>query len=147
MEELGEQIMGNRARRRAMIAGDGTMYLFRSGTARINGNVDSTSNGYTVREVNIVISTTGKLAVKADFTRFKKLYIDIGLLESSDSGVKTGYGNSASTFISYNTKTASQRETKEYNIEAVNGEKYVIVQNGGYTNSTSAYIYNIWLEG
>ena len=134
-----------RARRRMLMSSDSVKYIFQSGIAKINGTVARESD-VTVRSANILISSTGYLSVKTDFSRFSKLYITISLLEDTDYGAKYGYGNEADTFTRYETKYTGTLETKVFDISAVTGEKYINFVNSGYMNSKSIYISGIWLE-
>lgn len=134
-----------RARRRMLMSGDSVKYIFQSGIAKINGTVARESD-VTVRSANILISITGYLSVKTDFSRFSKLYITIGLVEDTDRGAEYGYGNEADTFTRSETKYTGTPETKVFDISAVTGEKYINFVNSGYTDSKSIYISGIWLE-
>lgn len=134
-----------RARRRMLMSGDSVKYIFQSGIAKINGTVARESD-VTVRSANILISITGYLSVKTDFSRFSKLYITIGLIEDTDRGAEYGYGNEADTFTRRETKYTGTPETKVFDISAVTGEKYINFVNSGYTDSKSMYISGIWLE-
>ncbi len=136
-------------RRRVLIGGGGVKYIFQSGTARINGTV-ARESGVTVRAENILISVSGCLSVKTDFSRFEKLYIDIALLglsETTDHGIQYGFGGSETAFTKSETKYTAALETKVFDIANVTGEQYINFVNSSYTDSLSAYIYNIRLEG
>lgn len=134
-------------RRRLLLAAcsDKKFYIFQSGIAKINGTVARESD-VTVRSANILISITGYLSVKTDFSRFSKLYITISLSDDTDYGAEYGYGNEADTFKRYETKYTGTPETKVFDISAVTGEKYINFVNSGYTDSKSIYISGIWLE-
>lgn len=134
-----------RARRRMLMSGDSVKYIFQSGIAKINGTV-ARERGVDVRSINILISTTGYLSIKTDFSRFSKLYITIGLGEDTDYGADYGYGNEADKFTRYETKYTGTPETKVFDISAVTGEKYINFVNSGYIGSKSIFIRNIWLE-
>ncbi len=137
----------NKMRRRLLLAarGEEAGCIFKSGTAKINGEI-ARQSGVTVRAVNILIVRSGYLSIKTDFTGFDTLNIEIALLESTGHGTKYGYGSSATGFTKSYTKTTVANEVKTFNISSVNGERYINFEAGEYTDSTSTYIANIWLE-
>lgn len=127
------------------MSGDSVKYIFQNGKAKINGTV-ARESGVTVRSDNILISISGYLSIKTDFSRFNRLYITLQLLDNTDRGAEYGYGSGAEDFTAYETKYTSTPETKGFNISAVTGEKYINFVNSGYTDSEPVYISDIWLE-
>ncbi len=137
----------NKIRRRLLLAAEGTAagVIFKSGTAKINGGIAREKN-VTLRAVNILITRSGYLSIKADFTNFTKLNIEISLLESTGHGTQYGYGKTATAFTRSYTKTTAANEVKTFDISSVTGEQYINFVAGEYTDSTSTYIANIWME-
>lgn len=137
----------NKIRRRLLLAAEGTAagVIFKSGTAKINGEIAREKN-VTLRAVNILITRSGYLSIKADFTNFTKLNIEISLLESTGHGTQYGYGKSATAFTRSYTKTTAANEVKTFDISSVSGEQYINFVAGEYSDSTSTYIANIWME-
>ena len=129
-----------------MAAGkDAAGVIFKSGVAKINGEIAREKN-VSVRAVNILIARVGYLSIKADFTNFSKLNIEISLLESTVHGTQYGYGNSATAFTRSYTKTTAANEVKTFDISSVTGEHFINFVAGEYTDSTNTYIANIWME-
>lgn len=137
----------NKIRRRLLLAAEGTAagVIFKSGTAKINGDIAREKN-VTLRAVNILITRSGYLSIKADFTNFTKLNIEISLLESTGHGTQYGYGKSATAFTRSYTKTTAANEVKTFDISSVTGEQYINFVAGEYSDSTSTYVANIWME-
>lgn len=137
----------NKIRRRLLLAAgkDAAGVIFKSGVAKINGEIAREKN-VSVRAVNILIATVGYLSIKADFTNFSKLNIEISLLESTGHGTQYGYGNSATAFTRSYTKTTAVNEVKTFDISSVTGEHFINFVAGEYTDSTITYIANIWME-
>lgn len=137
----------NKIRRRLLLAAESTAagVIFKSGTAKINGEIARERN-VTLRAVNILLLHSGYLSIKADFTNFTKLNIEISLLESTGHGTQYGYGKSATAFTRSYTKTTAANEVKTFDISSVTGEQYINFVAGEYTDSVSTYIANIWME-
>lgn len=137
----------NKIRRRLLLAAGNAAagVIFKSGVAKINGEIAREKNT-TLRAVNILIARSGYLSIKADFTNFTKLNIEISLLESTGHGTQYGYGTSATAFTRSYTKTTAASEVKTFDISSVTGEQYINFIAGEYTDSTSTYIANIWME-
>ena len=125
-----------------MLAG-GTKYIFLNG--KINGEI-ARQNQATVTSERIVILNSGYLSIKVDFTRYKRLYIDIAMLEDVGYGTRYGIGETDSTFISSFVATAGARETKVFDISGIYGEKYINFISSGVVGDTNTYIFNIWME-
>ena len=137
----------NKIRRRLLLAAGSAAagVIFKSGTAKINGEIAREKN-ITLRAVNILMARSGYLSIKADFTNFTKLNIEISLLESTGHGTQYGYGKSATAFTRSYTKTTAANEVKTFDISSVTGEQYINFVAGEYTDSSNTYIANIWME-
>ena len=137
----------NKIRRRLLLAAgkepDGV--IFKSGVAKINGEI-ARESGVALRAVNILLARSGYLSIKADFTEFRTLNIEISLLESTGHGTQFGYGRSATAFTRSYTKTTAANEVKTFDISSVTGEQFINFVAGEYTDSTNTYVANIWLE-
>ena len=134
--------MDKKTRRRLLLAG-GTKYIFLNG--KINGEI-ARQNQATVTSERIVILNSGYLSIKVDFTRYKRLYIEIAMLEDVGYGTRYGIGETDSTFISSFVATAGARETKVFDISGIDGEKYINFISSGVMGDTNTYIFNIWME-
>ena len=134
--------MDKKTRRRLLLAG-GTKYIFLNG--KINGEI-ARQNQATVTSERIVILNSGYLSIKVDFTRYKRLYIEIAMLEDVGYGTRYGIGETDSTFISSFVATAGARETKVFDISSIDGEKYINFISSGVVGDTNTYIFNIWME-
>lgn len=137
----------NKIRRRLLLAAgkEPAGVIFKSGVAKINGEI-ARESGVTLRAVNILLARSGYLSIKADFTEFRTLNIEISLLESTGHGTQFGYGRSATAFTRSYTKTTAANEVKTFDISSVTGEQFINFVAGEYTDSTNTYIANIWLE-
>ena len=134
--------MDKKTRRRLLLAG-GTKYIFLNG--KINGEI-ARQNQATVTSERIVILNSGYLSIKVDFTRYKRLYIEIAMLEDVGYGTRYGIGETDSTFISSFVATAGARETKVFDISGIDGKKYINFISSGVVGDTNTYIFNIWME-
>lgn len=134
--------MDKKLRRRLMLAG-GTKYIFVNG--RIDGVIARQHNA-TVTTERIVILNAGYLSIKADFTRYKRLYIEIAMLEDVGYGTRYGIGSTDSTFLSSFVATAGARETKVFDISGMDGEKYINFISSGVVGDTNTYIFSMWME-
>ena len=126
-----------------MLLAGGTKYIFSGG--RIDGEIVRQSQA-TVTTERIVILNSGYISIKVDLTRYKKLYIEIAMLEDVGYGTKYGVGNTDSTFLTSFVATAGARETKVFDISNLEGEKYINFISSGVVGDTNTYIFSIRAE-